>query len=138
MLKQEGNKLYRRQDKELLLIEPWGKNSLRVRATQRHEFLPDGNGNSALLTPSAAETEIAIDGKRATITNGKITCTVSENGELQFCNQDGEVLLEEYSRVRDTQAEGRNRFASALEIVPRTFNPRTRARPQETSKRSTT
>ena len=63
MLKQEGNKLYRRQDKELLLIEPWGKNSLRVRATQRHEFLPDGNGNSALLTPSAAEAEIAIDGK---------------------------------------------------------------------------
>ena len=124
MLKQEGNKLYRRQDKELLLIEPWGKNSLRVRATQRHEFLPDGNGNSALLTPSAAEAEIAIDGKQATITNGKITCTVSENGELQFCNQDGEVLLEEYSRVRDTQAEGRNRFASALEIVPRTFNPR--------------
>ena len=124
MLKQEGNKLYRRQDKELLLIEPWGKNSLRVRATQRHEFLPDGNGNSALLAPSAAEAEIAIDGKQATITNGKITCTVSENGELQFCNQDGEVLLEEYSRVRDTQAEGRNRFASALEIVPRTFNPR--------------
>ena len=39
MLRQEGNKLYRRQDKELLLIEPWGKNSLRVRATQRHEFL---------------------------------------------------------------------------------------------------
>ena len=93
MLKQEGNKLYRRQDKELLLIEPWGKNSLRVRATQRHEFLPDGNGNSALLAPSAAEAEIAIDGKQATITNGKITCTVSENGELQFCNQDGEVLL---------------------------------------------
>ena len=25
MLKQVGNKLYRRQDKELLLIEPWGK-----------------------------------------------------------------------------------------------------------------
>ena len=124
MLRQEGNKLYRRQDKELLLIEPWGRNSLRVRATQRHEFLPDSNGNSALLAPEETKAEIAIDGKQATITNGKITCVVSDNGELQFSNQDGEVLLEEYSRVRDTHAEGRNKFASALEIVPRTFNPR--------------
>ena len=30
MLIQKGSQLYRRDDKELLLIEPWGPNSLRV------------------------------------------------------------------------------------------------------------
>ena len=41
MITQKGNKIYRRQDKELLCIEPWGKNSFRVRATQRNEFVPE-------------------------------------------------------------------------------------------------
>ena len=41
MLKQAGNKVYRRFDKELLCIQPWGKNSFRVQATQRHEFVED-------------------------------------------------------------------------------------------------
>ena len=33
MLRQAGNKVYRRFDKELLCIQPWGKNSFRVRST---------------------------------------------------------------------------------------------------------
>ena len=49
MITQKGNKIYRRQDKELLCIEPWGKNSFRVRATQRYEFVPEDI--SALLPP---------------------------------------------------------------------------------------
>lgn len=63
MLKQVGNKLYRRQDKELLLIEPWGENSLRVRATQRSEFIPDTD--SALLEPKDTDVQISIEGKKA-------------------------------------------------------------------------
>ena len=48
MLKQIGNKVYRRFDKELLCIQPWGKNSFRVQATQRHELIEDED-ISALL-----------------------------------------------------------------------------------------
>ena len=121
MLKQVGNKLYRRQDKELLLIEPWGKNSLRVRATQRSEFIPDTD--SALLEPEDTEVQITIEGKKAVITNGKLTCKIMDNGVLQYYNQNGKLLLEEYDRTRDMY-EGSDKFASALEIVPRTFNPR--------------
>ena len=121
MLIQKGSQLYRRDDKELLLIEPWGPNSLRVRATERCEFLPDGD-LSALLPPADSDAQIVIDGKKACITNGRITCEVSEGGVLRFVNQNGKVLLEEYERTRDMY-EGSGKFASALEIVPRTFKP---------------
>ena len=47
MIKQIGNKVYRRFDKELLCIESWGKNSFRVRATQRHEFVPEDFGTDS-------------------------------------------------------------------------------------------
>ena len=124
MLRQEGNKLYRRNDKELLLIEPWGNNSFRVRATQRHEFIPEDN--SALLAPEPSDVKIEIRGKQAEITNGKLTCTVTDTGVLRFTNQKGELLLEEYDRTRDMY-EGSDKFASALEIVPRTFQPRSGA-----------
>ncbi len=121
MLKQVGNKLYRRYDKELLLIEPWGKNSLRVRATQRHEFIADDN--SALLAPAETDAQITINGNAAVITNGKITCEVTGSGLLRFKNQDGKVLLEEYQRIRDMFG-GTVEFASALEIQSRTFQPK--------------
>jgi len=120
MLYQEENRLYRRNDKELLLIEPWGPDSFRVRATQRCAFLPDDH--SALLPPEKTEVIISIDGKKAEIVNGKLTCRVMEGGVLQFTDPAGKVLLEEYDRTRDMY-EGSGKFASALEIVPRTFRP---------------
>ena len=120
MLYQKENRLYRRNDKELLLIEPWGANSFRVRATQRCEFLPDDH--SALLPCAGTDAQIRIDGKKAEIVNGKLTCRVMDNGVLQFVDASGKILLEEYDRTRDMY-EGSGKFASALEIVPRTFKP---------------
>ena len=120
MLYQIENRLYRRNDKELLLIEPWGANSFRVRATQRCEFLPDDH--SALLPCAEADVQIHIEGKKAEIVNGKLTCKVMDNGVLQFVDASGKILLEEYDRTRDMY-EGSGKFASALEIVPRTFKP---------------
>ena len=51
MIKVIDNKIYRRQDKELLVIEPWGPDSLRVRATQNLSLIhifPDTEGTSKL------------------------------------------------------------------------------------------
>lgn len=122
MLRREGNKIYRRFDKELLCIEPWGKNSLRVRATQRHEFASDDL--SALLPPQEAEIKVYERGTDTVIENGKITCEITRTGKLRFLNQEGKLLLEEYERIRGMAEEGRKEFNSALEIVPRTFEPR--------------
>ena len=121
MIYRKNNQLFRRNDKELLLVEPWGKNSFRVRATQRSAFLPDEH--SALLPVQETETEISIDGDRARIVNGKLTCQMMEDGILQFTDRKGKVLLQEYDRTR-SMYEGSGKFASALEIVPRTFMPK--------------
>ncbi len=121
MIYRKNNQLFRRNDKELLLVEAWGKNSFRVRATQRSAFLPDEL--SALLPVQETETEISIDGDRAQIVNGKLTCRMMEDGILQFTDRNGKVLLQEYDRTR-SMYEGSGKFASALEIVPRTFMPK--------------
>ena len=116
-----GNKIYRRQDKELLLIEPWGKNSLRVRATQNHAFMEDGDQN-ALLPAKEVEAKAETDGKSAVLVNGNIRCELMVTGKLKFYNQKGELLLEEYDRNRFRE-EVEGEFNSALEISPRTFTP---------------
>lgn len=122
MILKENNKLIRRDDKELLCIEPWGPNSFRVRATQRHEFIPDDI--SSLLEPEPTEVEFFEEDGLTGIRNGKITCKINAWGKLAFYNQDGKLLLEEFQRQRFHQKEGEPRlFASALEIQPRSFNP---------------
>ncbi len=123
MLRQAGNKVYRRFDKELLCIQPWGKNSFRVQATQRHEFIEDED-ISALLPPEEVSVKVYERGTDTVIENGKITCEITRTGKLRFLNQDGKLLLEEYERIRGMEEEGRKEFNSALEIVPRTFEPR--------------
>ena len=59
MIHAEKNRLIRKMDKETLMIEPWGKNSLRVRATRNGRFFDD--------IPSALTEELPEDGKTAEI-----------------------------------------------------------------------
>ncbi len=122
MIKQEDNRLLRRFDRELLCIEPWGKDSLRVRATERQDFIGDED-LSALLPAKDCAAEIFREAELTVIENGKIRCELSPTGKLRFLNQNGEVLLEEYQRIRSTEEEGHEQFESALEIAPRTFEP---------------
>ena len=70
VLYEKNGKLYRRFDKELLCIEPYGKNGLRIRATHNHDFFDQDL--SALIDPQekAEDDRITIDGKTAAIENG--------------------------------------------------------------------
>ena len=119
MLKQEGNALIRRFDRELLRIEPWGENSFRVRATKNGVLLD--NEDFALEKVPEVSAKIEINGTRASIVNGKIRCEVFPSGKIRFLNQKGEVLLEEYDRNRFREED--EGFNSALEVFPRTFTP---------------
>ena len=62
MLWIEDMGLIRRNDKELLRIEPWGENGLRVRATQLNRF--QDNEIGALLEKRSYNTEMQISGFR--------------------------------------------------------------------------
>ena len=128
MVTKEGKRIVRRFDKNLLVVECWGKNSLRIRDTQRYEFISDPD-LSALLPKSDEEIEREADASTWEesgsyfIRNGKITCELTRTGKLIFRNQNEEILLEEYERIRNMFEEGRKEFNSALELYPRSFRP---------------
>lgn len=121
MLTEKDGKLWRRYDKELLCIEAYGADSLRVRATQLSGFQDDRL--SALTEPEeTGSADIRMEGNTGWIRNGKLTCQVLCTGKLKFYNQKGELLLEEYDKNRFREnAPGEK--DSALEIIPRTFVP---------------
>ena len=116
--RQEKNILKFHYDAEELWIEPWGKNSLRVRATKMAEM---GQENWALEMPvEELAADIKIEENYAEIQNGKIRAVISKYGKITFYNQKGELLLDEYLRNRiDKFAD----YCSALDIEAREFKP---------------
>jgi alpha-D-xyloside xylohydrolase len=116
----DGKSLERRYCNETLRIEPWGADSLRIRATCAAGFtgedwalLPQGEGRGA------AKPEISIDGDAAVIRNGKLSAEIDKEGKITFKNADGRVLLEEYLRKRDDIMK----YCSTLSIASRDFRP---------------
>lgn len=125
MLFADNGKIIFKFDAETLIVEAWGRDSLRVRATKLPE-MPENEW--ALLAPkkAVAATAKMFDGY-ATIENGKIKATVMLTGQITFQNQNGKVLLEEFVRNRKLYdfAPGivPSGFASALDIEAREFKP---------------
>ena len=103
--------LIARNGGEMLRIEPWGKNSLRVRATMLPEL---SNQDWALTeTPESSHAEVechevdhwvgdgTIDKREsASITNGRICAVVNFAGIITFY-RDGKQFLREYYRSYD-------------------------------------
>lgn len=125
MLNTENGKLIYRYDAEYLVIEAWGRDSLRVRATKQYE-LPENDW--ALIAPKQnPAATVKLEPVQGTITNGKLTAVIDGNGKLLFRNQKGKTLLEEYVRNRKTFTISADAkpvgFASALDIDAREFRP---------------
>ena len=81
-------------DSELLIIEPWGTNGLRVRATRLPQIKPDWPG--ALSDPGDYAAQIEMSDTGATIQNGAMKAVVSSKDELTFWNAaSGVELLQE-------------------------------------------
>lgn len=114
--KQEEQKIYFRNDGELLRIQPWGKNSLRVESSLM-DNIPEGE--IALLEPESSQDAAQItiiDERHATIKNGNIVAElfVQEWGnalQITYKNQNGDVILREISN------------GGALTRRPRKFRP---------------
>ncbi len=86
---------------EILTVEPWGIDSLRIRATMECGFTDKAWG----LTEDAAATNplISTDSTGATIANGKISAHISNSGVLTFF-KNGHQILKEYNRCYDPAA----------------------------------
>lgn len=117
MFKQEGKKLLYSYDNEKVMVEGWGKDSLRVRVTHNSDFK---DTDWALLPQESTDVEIEIvesdradtdellemsleeDKNYAEIRNGKIRARFNSAGVLTFKNEKGEILLREnWQRRKD-------------------------------------
>ena len=114
---QDGGLLYR-YDAERVLIQPWGENSLRVRASKMAQ-MPDELW-ALEGVPAGTDVKIEISSAGASISNGKIRAEVNNIGKLFFYNQKGELLLEEYVRNREDMFA---KTTSSLEVEAREFKP---------------
>lgn len=125
ILKLTDEGLVRQMNHEYLLIQPWGENSFRVRATRNaklSEDIPSALTEELPESGKQMKTELLKDGREAKLTNGKLTCLLSESGKLKFTNEKGELLLEEFERDRFREWMDGD-FYSALELHPRQMRP---------------
>ncbi|MBE5904133.1 MAG: family 31 glucosidase [Pseudobutyrivibrio sp.] len=106
-----------RYDTEKVLIEPWGENAIRVRATKGQVF--DDN-NWALLSPEKTKPIINIIDEKAELINGKVRVEISKAGKIEIYKSSGEKIIEEYARNRRDICHPK---CSALEIEAREFKP---------------
>ena len=91
--REENGALIWEMNHETVVIQPWGRDSLRVRST-RGATISDTPW--ALLPPAASEAKIKLDDSGAGIENGRIKAEVSRYGRIRFLKaDDGPVLLEE-------------------------------------------
>jgi alpha-D-xyloside xylohydrolase len=88
------NSLFCFLDNEIIEIEPWGRNGLRVRCTQSSKIKRDWI--NALINQGDYQADIEILVNGASIQNGEIKTNISSKGELSFMNvNNGKELLKE-------------------------------------------
>ena len=116
----DGARLIRECNNEILWIEPWGIDSLRVRGTKQAGIVA-GKDWALLPQERCADARVVVseDGLTAEVRNGKIVASVSAGGKITFYNRKGKLLLEEFVRSRANL----NEFVSALCIDSREYSP---------------
>ena len=88
------NSLFFSMDNEIIEIEPWGRNGLRVRCTKSNEINRDWV--NALINPGDYQAELEIHSNGASIRNGEMKAIVSSQGEISYFNgNDGRELIKE-------------------------------------------
>ena len=91
--KREGDAIVWEKFREIVRVEPWGPDSLRVRATRGNQILDQA---WALLEQAPARPEIVIEERQASIRNGMIEARLDHEGHLRFFKMPaGEEILTE-------------------------------------------
>lgn len=98
----DKNALIMKKAGETLRVEPWGRNSLRVRATVLSAF---SGKDHALDAPAHYDADITVSEDYAKITNGRISCSIDNGGRLSFFDGDRKILAE---RARNHMAPARS------------------------------
>lgn len=88
------NRLFCSTENEIMQIEPWGRNSIRVRCTKASEIKQDWI--NALIDPDDYPVSIQIQPGRASLRNGEMEARINTKGEITFMHvSSGRELLKE-------------------------------------------
>lgn len=114
---EEKNALIYKKGNELLEIRAWGKNALRVRATQYPRF----TGNDVALDYAEPnDVTVTISEKEAEIRNGKLRCVIADGGWITFYKGDKPILKEYYRALW-----GPNEHSPSMKVLARDFKAHT-------------
>ncbi|KAG9518478.1 glycoside hydrolase family 31 protein, partial [Aureobasidium melanogenum] len=121
MFAKQDNRLIFSYDADKLWIEPWGKNALRIRATQLNQMPSE---NWALEGSSGPSAVIEIGEKASSLSNGDIKAVVTAKGKLTVYGHGGKVILDEAVRNRrdvlDPKCSAIDREAREFQAIPAT------------------
>lgn len=104
MIYEKNGALVRFFNSELVQIEPFGKNGIRVRCSPNGRLSGEMRALLELPTPSA---QITVGEDFGELVNGKVRARVDKNGMLSFYNQRGEALLTEALRLNPLKRPAR-------------------------------
>ena len=81
-----NNGLLMNHQGEMLFVEPWGKDALRVRASRYPKFTGNNWALEEEVPQSGRQAVVEIDEQKneAQITNGRLKMTINPNGILRF------------------------------------------------------
>lgn len=136
-VRQENSRIIISEGNSQVFIEPWGRNSARVRMT--NEAKMDENDWALTEEVESCTPEIIVKevdmtdpwyrgeewkkyhktGKEFTMINGKLTIKINCEGWISYYNQKGELLTEEYWRNRDRLC----RYAVPIGVPARELKP---------------
>ena len=136
-IRQDGRRLIIVSHPMTVWIDPWGPNSLRVRATcenrmDEHDWaltepVPDTDASLSIRTvdmtdpwyQDSPDVSKHHTGQEGHLKNGKIEAVVSPEGWISFYNSRGELLTQEFWRTRDHL----NRYTVPLRLDGREMKP---------------
>ncbi|MFA6508217.1 MAG: TIM-barrel domain-containing protein, partial [Treponemataceae bacterium] len=90
----EGNRICWEGEGEILWLEPYGKDSLRFRASKSLHIQEDLNW-TLLPAEKNDSTKITVTKEKAIIVNGKLTAHVWGDGSVDYFDASGKALLKE-------------------------------------------
>ena len=86
MINIKNNRIEKRYDDELLIIEPWGENSLRVRTFLDQHFVDRENALTEKIDNKYL-VKLSYEDDVATLINGNIKVTLDHRDRLTFYNE---------------------------------------------------
>lgn len=134
MIYKKDNELIYEYDNEKVVIEGWGPDAFRVRATRNKDFTDHNWALSEAVPQTTPEVVVkkdensggagmfnmykSQDNSDYHITNGKITASINNEGVITYKNANGKILLQEqWQRLKDVPSKSLNRNGREFKAI---------------------